>query len=76
METQHSTWRNKISFSVGIRWLGGRSLHNQEYYSEIAGVVSRPICLILRCSSLLLGTACFVDVVIIMLLPFEEATRG
>jgi hypothetical protein len=36
----HPTWRIKISFSVGIRWLGGRSLHTTRSIAQIfVGVV-------------------------------------
>jgi len=40
-DTQHPNWRTKIrSFSVGIRWLGGRSLHTTRSIAQIfVGVV-------------------------------------
>jgi hypothetical protein len=41
-DTQHATWRikNKRSFSVGIRWLGGRDLHSTRSIAQmLVGVV-------------------------------------
>jgi hypothetical protein len=42
--TQHPTWRNyKRSFSVEIRWLGGRGLHTTRSITQIfvGGVLAR-----------------------------------
>jgi hypothetical protein len=48
--TQHPTWRIKVkSFSVGIRWLGGTSLHTTRSIAQIiVGLcsMSRLMCII------------------------------